>query len=418
MKKQIILSAVLLLLLGSCAQPSQTNDSKAIDIAGCIEQLTELKVSQLGKNIRYVPLETTDSSLIGNSYSIKLLKDKILVTTGSRCLAFDKQTGKYLCSIGHRGNDPEGYSNAMYYVHPQTGTLYFHRQPNKLLKYSQEGTFLGEVTLPKNLTQGFCATFTDSLIIGHYGEAIGIPSSNNKLVWFNEKGEAKDSINNSNPYAEQTITPNDIASIAVFKEKTGKKAFGMLGYNGVIILESKNGKKYYMPVNYPTVWNSGNDIHFREALKDTIFTIKGNEMQPYLTFNIGKWTLPTDKIGDKEGTEEYITVSYVMETPQNILFQCIQGIYSRNIPFTGIYDKTTGKTYMNKNEAGLTDDLSRFMPFFPETHSEQGEYASLQEVGDIQKWLDEHPETAQEGKLSFLKDINEDSNPVCIIVEP
>jgi hypothetical protein len=128
--------------------------------------------------------------------------------------------------------------------------------------------------------------------------------------------------------------------------------------------------------------------------------------------------LPTDKIGDKEGTEEYITVSYIMETPQNILFQCIQGIYSRNIPFTGIYDKATGKTYMNKNEAGLTDDLSRFMPFFPETHSEQGEYASLQEVGDIQKWLDEHPETAQEGKLSFLKDINEDSNPVCIIVEP
>ena len=221
---------MLLLLLGSCAQPSQTNDSKAIDIAGSIEQLTELKVSQLGKNIRYVPLETTDSSLIGNSYSIKLLKDKTLVTTG---------------------------------------TLYFHRQPNKLLKYSQEGTFLGEVTLPKNLTQGFCATFTDSLIIGHYGEAIGIPSSNNKLVWFNEKGEAKDSINNSNPYVEQTITPNDIASISVLHGKTGKKTFGMLGYNGVIILESKNGKKYYMPVNYPTVWNSGNDIHFREALKDT-----------------------------------------------------------------------------------------------------------------------------------------------------
>ena len=51
------------------------------------EHLTELKVSQLGKNIRYVPLETTDSSLIGNSYNIKLLKDKILVATEGSCLA-------------------------------------------------------------------------------------------------------------------------------------------------------------------------------------------------------------------------------------------------------------------------------------------------------------------------------------------
>ena len=57
-------------------------------------------------------------------------------------------------------------------------------------------------------------------------------------------------------------------------------------------------------------------------------------MQPYLTFNTGKWTFPADKIGETEGTQEYITISYVMETPQSILFQCIQGIYSRSVTFT------------------------------------------------------------------------------------
>ena len=53
-----------------------------------------------------------------------------------------------------------------------------------------------------------------------------------------------------------------------------------------------------------------------------------------------------------------------------------------------------------------------------ETSSQQGEYASVLEIGDIQEWLDEHPETVKEGKLNFLKKINEDSNPVCVIVEP
>ena len=415
--KTTILSASLLLLLSSCTTTKTTNNLNAIDIAGSFEHLTELKVSQLGKNIRYVPLETTDSSLIGNSYNIKLLKDKILVATEGSCLAFDKQTGKYLGTIGHKGGDPEGYSEVVYYIHPQTGILYFHRQPNKLVKYNQDGEFLGETIQPKSLLQGFCAAFADSLIIGHYGGGIGTSPFESKLIYSNEEGKATDSISNFSRNIP-TITPNDIASISVFKGGSGKEAFGMLGYNGLIYITYKDNKKGIFPLNHPTIWNSGDALHFKEALKDTIYTINGNTMQPYLTFNTGKWTFPADKIGETEGTQEYITISYVMETPQSILFQCIQGIYSRSVTFTGIYNKATGTTYMNKDEAGFTDDLSRFMPFFPETSSQQGEYASVLEIGDIQEWLDEHPETVKEGKLNFLKKINEDSNPVCVIVEP
>ncbi len=286
-----------------------------------------------------------------------------------------------------------------------------------MVKYNQDGEFLGETIQPKSLLQGFCAAFADSLIIGHYGGGIGTSPFESKLIYSNEEGKATDSISNFSRNIP-TITPNDIASISVFKGGSGKEAFGMLGYNGLIYITYKDNKKGIFPLNHPTIWNSGDALHFKEALKDTIYTINGNTMQPYLTFNTGKWTFPADKIGETEGTQEYITISYVMETPQSILFQCIQGIYSRSVTFTGIYNKATGTTYMNKDEAGFTDDLSRFMPFFPETSSQQGEYASVLEIGDIQEWLDEHPETVKEGKLNFLKKINEDSNPVCVIVEP
>ena len=97
MKKQIMLGG-LLLLLGSCAPQNKANAPNAIDIAASLEHLTELKISQLGKQIRYIPLETTDSSLIGNSYSIKLSKGRIFVSTNGRCLSFDKQTGN-LCAV-------------------------------------------------------------------------------------------------------------------------------------------------------------------------------------------------------------------------------------------------------------------------------------------------------------------------------
>jgi hypothetical protein len=40
------------------------------------------------------------------------------------------------------------------------------------------------------------------------------------------------------------------------------------------------------------------------------------------------------------------------------------------------------------------------------------------EIGKIDEWMDKNPGIVQEGKLSFLQEINEESNPVCVIVEP
>ena len=45
-------------------------------------------------------------------------------------------------------------------------------------------------------------------------------------------------------------------------------------------------------------------------------------------------------------------------------------------------------------------------------------YAALLEIGKIDEWMDKNPGIVQEGKLSFLQEINEESNPVCVIVEP
>ena len=80
MKRQIVSCGIFaMLLLASCNGAQQTSEVDLIDIAGGMEKLTELKVSDLGKTIRYIPLETTDSCLIGDFPNIKLLDDKIMV---------------------------------------------------------------------------------------------------------------------------------------------------------------------------------------------------------------------------------------------------------------------------------------------------------------------------------------------------
>lgn len=43
-----------------------------------------------------------------------------MVYNGKQCLLFDKETGKFICSVGHRGDDPEAYSSTCGYLNPKT----------------------------------------------------------------------------------------------------------------------------------------------------------------------------------------------------------------------------------------------------------------------------------------------------------
>lgn len=156
-----------MLLLASCNGAQQTSEVDLIDIAGGMEKLTELKVSDLGKTIRYIPLETTDSCLIGDFPNIKLLDDKIMVYNGKQCLLFDKETGKFICSVGHRGDDPEAYSSTCGYLNPKNQLLYFNRDPNQLVNMTKRkfrrshhhpfaGNFNGQYTNKPSRNEWVC----------------------------------------------------------------------------------------------------------------------------------------------------------------------------------------------------------------------------------------------------------------------
>ena len=356
-------------------------------------------------------METTDSSLIGNSYSIKLSKDHIFVSTNGRCLSFDKQTGKYLGSIGHKGEDPQGYSNANCFIHPRTNHLYFYRQPDKLVKYDAKGNYLGQASLPQNISPTLYFTFADSLILAHYGEGIGQPQAS-ALLYFNEQGEVKDSLPEfANP--GDPMGMDQISSINVFKQLPGNAGIG-----GLIYINYQNGTMTALPIDQPSLWQSNGSIRFRKTFNDTIYDIKGHEATVHTTFHTGQWHFPAEKMGQKEDTDNYIVVTTILETPKRLFFISLQGLYNKKKPFYGIYDKEKQVTYMNDANKGLADDLTHFMPFYPTACTEEGEYATLLEIGKIDEWMDKNPGVVQEGKLSFLQEINEDSNPVCAIVEP
>ena len=407
-------------LMAACSPTSQKGKSEGqIEVLSAFENQTELKISHLGKNIRYVPLETTDSSLIGAGCKVKLLDDVIMVTYGMRgeshCFLFDAETGRFIREIGHKGEDPRGYSEPKAYVHPVTGNIYFHRLPNKLIKYSQGGEFLGEVVMPNGLPSGFYPLLTKDGMLVYEGETFNAQHQSQLYYLDEEKGKTGD-IALPEVVNSEEINPSEIQGIRVFGG--GIEAYGLLQQNGAIKIEFKDEKQGLFMFNYPALWAMGDDFHFHETFGDTIYQVKGQELEPYRVFNFGERHLPKAERGKKEGNEEKLTMTYVLETPDMIYFQCAKNLYNDFTMYNGLYRKSDETVMMNPTREGFTDDLTGLPPFHPVSSTKKGGFIGVLKIEDIQEWLEEHPEVKLEGTLAPLAGLADDANPVVVIVEP
>ena len=143
--KNHVFVAVACLFLAACSDGGETKVAKleAIPLGVAFENQTELKTSDCFKKIRYVALETTDSCLVGQGAYATILNDWIVVTSGrDRCQLFDKKTGRFIRSVGHVGEDPEGYSDVYGgWQNPYTGQLSFHGWKNEIVVYGADGRF-------------------------------------------------------------------------------------------------------------------------------------------------------------------------------------------------------------------------------------------------------------------------------------
>ena len=145
MKKVIYYSIVLLCSgLFACSESKQAGDElEVIPIEAAFANPSELKASEYFQKVRYVRLETSDSCLIGANPTVRISGDKLIVNSGRKqCYAFDKKTGRFISSLGHIGNDPQGAFNLDGWINDASGRIYFIAGDNKFVEYDLEGNCL------------------------------------------------------------------------------------------------------------------------------------------------------------------------------------------------------------------------------------------------------------------------------------
>ena len=120
----------------------QINLSKAYDGKA-------VNLSSFANSIEYIPLETTDSSFIGQISQIQLTKDYIFVTDRilDRMLIFDR-SGKFLNQIGSKGKGPREYRNIFTFTTDTTGqNVYLYSITDRILHYSVQNKYINTIKI-------------------------------------------------------------------------------------------------------------------------------------------------------------------------------------------------------------------------------------------------------------------------------
>jgi len=423
MKQNVIFTTILLFLtLPVCSQNNKVVNPTVIDVESSLENLSQLKISDLGKTIRYIPLETTDESLVGKNPVVKVLRDYIVVEhSKSICLLFNKKDGRFISKIGHIGQDPGGYTDCFSWADEKEEFLYFERRPNQLIKYNLKGDFCGKVDFASSGLASYYL-LTNSEIIGYFEDISLLNSLSSQYVLgiFDKNGNLKDTVPSFFPY--QTPFTDDIFQTNNISGSILYDVFGNWTRAGGLIFEYTSARQVRQinALHAARIWKNNGNIRFKQDFVDTIYTVSGNKLIPSVVFNTGKYHWPVEERRSEKNTNERIFIADINENDNFIFFQCIRGMFSKGLVcvlYNGLYNKKTGKTILSKNKDTIEDDLNHFIPFKPYGMSTSGEYVSFVESWEVMDWLEKHPEAKKNNNLSFLKDCDEEMNPIVVLVE-
>lgn len=407
--------------LASCNQPGIMKKG-AIDVVASFASPVELKASDCFRKIRYLPLETSDSCLVGSGPLIRIFGDKIIVTTSQQqCLLFDKATGRFISSVGHVGNDPEGYSGVTHFTDDKPdGTIYFNGWHNELVSYGADGNFRGKVKVPlesKERIAGLYNCVNDDIFLGYYSGPFG--DGKDRILFFRDD-EALRTIALTRDSPGESINPSEIESISVLNGEPATEKYGSAGREGVLVMNFKGpetGCISFMGSN--SMWHVGKDLYFKDTYNDTIYQVVDTMLIPSTVFGLGTYHWDYADRYNKARGKDAILIGQVLDSKEYMLFNFIVDIFNKAEVYNGLYNKNSGELKVGTYKEGLKDDLTYFMPLQPWTVSPAGEYASLIPAEKVVEWFTDNAgkQEALASELQVLKRVGEEDNPVIVLME-
>jgi hypothetical protein len=399
----------------SCTSENSRSGKGNIDVESAVGKGRIVNLSEVATDIRYIPLETTAESVIGNVWNVKYSNGKIYISDNKYAISIFKDDGIFIKKFSRVGRGPEEYVDfSTFQVNDADGGIDILERSGRIIRYDSDGNFIEVIDklYQKARSQSF-VTFSEFKVSGWY-ESSRVEG----------KMEFK--------YGVTAF----IDSLNILSEKI------ITSYSSMKTQQVDGGMAVYMRIDPPYLIKHKDEVKFIMSECDTIFGIdnRGVISDKYV-LNYGKYKALKEQDFDSYTNNEsnFITLATGFnETERYMLFnfnlralapepieRVSKGMdgkesVSKNTNVYAVFDKKKENlTFLNqpeKGKMGFREDIKGGFPFWPRFAGNRGELINFRNAIDIITLSEENPENQFIGNLASV--ISENDNPVIIIVTP
>lgn len=426
MRKEFLIGLCGLCLYGCLSTGCGGGDSwsggdlTAIDVESAINQPQELSLTDLGEQVSYIPLETTDESLVKlNSSSTLAVTDEYIYIADSKApiICFDRKTGKYLRNVGGIGQGPQEYTSANFFrLNPTARQIDVGLTPGRSQCYDYEGNWVE--------TRDFGRPTVASLFISY--------SMGDKMYSYISV-PSKETTASLYCYDIPSRLPVDSLPLSPDERHPGVKGKFVFPIQGAEIV---GGRALFFGLEDDTntiglaatgcFWDRDGEMYMKEYHNDTIFRVKDlHHMEPVASFHMGEYG-GFKRFETTDNMRGKYFIPRVLDSEDRIYFTLYTGMVevmesvlakqkpSTKKPSCGIYNKRTGEVKVQKESVEFKHTLEGMPPAIVFTLSTAGEWIAVYQAEKLVEARENIPEAAQP---DWLKQLREDDNPVIMVVK-
>jgi len=326
MKRYLLFVIVVFNLFLSCRN---TKQGDLLEIPVDIDQINPLKLSEITEELMAIELELTDESLINPDLisRIILCSNELIIAESFKIFVFSKD-GKFLRTIGSRGQGPGEYISINNISIDEKNKYLYIISPSKIICYNLNGKFLHE-------TYNNTASFSEIIFF------------NDKIFLVGQKGsndEEKGFCMNSALYRYS----NDFRFIdSIFIRNTiigNFTSLAFVGTNGDFLFNYNSNVYLYFPNNFLVIGSNSANI----ILADTLYCIDNNQLIPELK-------LKFKDNGIDKGGNKFIDIFNIYKSSRYIFSKYENKLNDNSIMYFFCYDTKTRKSYNMID--GYIDDI-------------------------------------------------------------
>ena len=409
MKHYLYVLVALLFLGCSGKTPTATNTeevSNIIDISSGLKNIQAIKLSEIADSVTFIPFETNQQSLHGQGQSTLIDFSPLYIFYWDKCYDW---TGKYLCTIGKRGQGTFEEPMGIHYL--VFSDNHFYTKGMKIIEYDITGKPTGKLTTFNSESNNFLQSNSSNVfsisgnnfINFHYptdvyfiNKNLEIESSRKVIDFFNEGDRSTSYLKNRKfitGYKDNSLFYNFINDTIFYIKNTDLEPKWIVNFDDPSRLSPEIVLKF------------GKILH--------------SSLTPYIQGQIAIENTDLVKLTDNKHfvSSVYETESFLFFQMKEIINLAEQRGKEPTEPYIVLFDKRTGNTMRIKGN-GFVDDILGMDIFYPILGVYDEKLITYIWPFELLKYIDECREKGKEVSpqlLALSKKVDAEDNPILIL---